>query len=60
MPPWRFALHSEALQEHSQVVLKAPAIMEVNSGCYVIHNHDSQVLELLRMLGMSAGNFESS
>jgi len=35
-PPWSFSQCSQTLQEHSQVLLKAPAVMEVHSGCYKI------------------------
>jgi len=33
---WRFAKCSQSVQEHSQVLLKAPAVMKVHSGCYEI------------------------
>jgi len=35
-PPWSFAKYSHTLPEYSQVLLKAPAVMEVHSGCYEI------------------------
>jgi len=35
-PPWSFVKRSRTLQERSHVLLKAPAVMEVHSGCYKI------------------------
>jgi hypothetical protein len=35
-PLWSFAKCSQSVQEHSDVLLKAPAVMEVHSGCYKI------------------------
>jgi len=35
-PPWSLAMCSQTVQEHSQVLLKAPAVMEVHSACYEI------------------------
>jgi len=51
---------SRTPQEHSQALLKAPADMEVHSGCYEIDYKNSQILELLRPMCRSAGDFESS
>ena len=42
------------------MLLKAPAVIEVNSGCYEIDYQDTQTMELLRPLQRSAGDFESS
>lgn len=36
MPPWGQAKHAQMLQEHLQVRLKAPAVMEVHLRCYDI------------------------
>jgi len=35
-PPWSFAICSQTVQEHSYVLLKAPVVMKVHSGCYEI------------------------
>jgi len=51
---------SQTLQEHFQVLLNAPAVIEVHSECYQIEYWNSQILELLRPLHRSAGDFESS
>jgi hypothetical protein len=42
------------------MLLKAPAVMEVHSGCYENNYWDSPVLEWQRSLHWSAGDFESS
>jgi len=34
--PWSFAKYSQVLQEHSQMLLKAPAVMEMHLGYYEI------------------------
>jgi len=31
--PWSYTKCSQTLQEHSQMLLQAPAVMEVHSGC---------------------------
>ena len=51
---------SQSPQEHSQVVLRAPEVMEVHSGCYEIAYLVSQILQLLRPLHKSAEDQESS
>jgi hypothetical protein len=42
------------------VLLKVPEVMEVHSGCYEIKDENSHIVELLRPLHRSVGDFESS
>ena len=51
---------SETLQEHSQVLLKAPAVMEVHLDAMRFDLQNCQILERLRPLRRSAGDFKSS
>ena len=51
---------SQTPQEHFQVVLRSPEVVEVHSGCYEIAYLVSQILELLRPLHKAAGDLESS
>jgi hypothetical protein len=48
------------MQEYSQVLLRAPAVMAVHSECYETDYWNSQIFELLRPLQRSARNVGSS
>jgi hypothetical protein len=59
-PPWSDTKCSQTLQEHSQVLLKAPAVLEVNSGCYEIWLIGYSKFGVAETSAQVCGDFESS